>query len=364
VRTLLTLAGVAIVAFLVVLMAGFAEGLDDGVAGTAHDDVAVVVGQSGETDLIRSYLGYGAAQEIAQGAPGVAEVDGVRAASIELHAATRMGDRIGLLRGVTPIAYVVHPAIVVVEGVEPRGPYELMVGRLAAARMGLDDRALAVGSTLRLEHRDWRIVGRFAAPGTVLEAEIWGRLEDVMQATRRIDVSCVALRLREPSGFPRVHLYASQNVRLEATAIRQSAILAALRRAIAPVASLAWIMAGLVVVGGIFACTNTMFAAVLARTREMGALRAVGYGPGALLVSLLQESLLLGLLGGLVAFAVASAVGEVPLRFPLGAFFLDLGSRVRFYGLAAALAAGLLGGLVPALRAVRLPLPDALGGKL
>jgi putative ABC transport system permease protein len=265
---------------------------------------------------------------------------------------------------VTPGAYLVHPAVVVVEGVEPRRPWEVMVGRLAAARMGLDDRDLAVGRTIRLEQRDWTISGRFAAPGTVLEAEIWARLEDVMQATRRIDVSCVALRLRDPDQFPRLHLYVSQNVRLEATVVPQSRIFGALRRAIAPVASLAWVMAVLVFAGGVFGCANTMFAAVLARTREMGALRAVGYGPAAVGVSLLEESLLLGLVGGVVAFVAASVVGEVPLRFPLGAFYLDLGSGVRFFGLAAALAAGLLGGIVPAVRAVRLPLPDALGGKL
>ncbi|HVG94967.1 MAG TPA: ABC transporter permease [Planctomycetota bacterium] len=363
-RTLLTLGGVALIAFLVTLMAGFARGLDDSVTGSASEDVAVVVGASGETDLIRSFLGYGAAQQVAQGAPGVAEVGGERAASIELHVASRIGDRIGLVRGVTPGAYLVHPAVVVVEGTEPRGSYEVMVGRLAAARMGLDDRDLAVGRTIRLEQRDWTVSGRFAAPGTVLEAEIWGRLEDVMQATRRIDVSCVALRLKDPSGFPRLHLYTTQNVRLEATAVPETRIYGALRRAIGPVASLAWMMAALVFAGGVFGCANTMFAAVLARTREMGALRAVGYGPTAVAVSLVQESLLIGLCGGALAFVAASLAGEVPLRFPLGAFYLDLGSGVRFFGLAAALAAGLLGGIVPAVRAVRLPLPDALGGKL
>jgi hypothetical protein len=118
-------------------------------------------------------------------------------------------------------------------------------------------------------------------------------------------------------------------------------------------------MAALVLVAGVFGCANTMFAAVLARTREMGALRAIGYGPGAVAVSLLEESVLLAGAAGLVGFAAASAVGEIPLRFPLGAFFVDLGSGVRFLGLAAALAAGLLGGIVPALRAVRMSLPDA-----
>jgi len=363
-RTGLTFVGLALITLLVILMTGFARGLDQSAAASARDDVAIVVGASGETDLIRSFLAEGAAVEIAQSAPGVADVGGQRAASIELHTATRVGDRVGLLRGVTPAAYLVHAAVVVVEGVEPRGPYELMAGRLAAARMALPDEALAVGRTIRLENHAWTVVGRFAAPGTVLEAEMWGRLDDVKSASRRIDVSCVALRMKDPAQFPRIHLYATQNLRFEATAVRQAEIFATLRAALLPVSVLAWVMAGLVLVAGVFGCANTMFAAVLARTRETGALRAIGYAPAAVAFSLLQESVLLAGAAGLLGFGAASVVGEIPLRFPLGAFFVDLGSGVRFLGLAAALAAGAVGGIVPALRAVRMSLPDALGGKL
>ena len=107
-----------------------------------------------------------------------------------------------------------------------------------------------------------------------------------------------------------------------------------------------------------------MFAAVLARNREMGTLRALGYGPFAVAGSLLQEALLLGLLGGLLGFFVAGLFGEVPLKFPMGAFYLDLSPSVRLAGLAAALLIGLLGGLVPAWRVIRIPLTDALGDKL
>lgn len=371
-RTLLTLTGVGLVAFLVILTSAFARGLDRTVAGSGRDDVAVVVGSSGETDLVRSFVPLGTARRIATEAPGVLEVRGRRAASIELHAATRVGDRVGLFRGVTPEAFDVHPAVVVVEGVEPRAPNEVMAGRLAAARMGMPDEALAVGRTLRLEGRDWTVVGRFAAPGTVLEAEVWGRLDDVMAATRRVDVSAIALRLESPDRFDDVHEYALRPS-LETTAIREAhsavpaerdrSLYGTFRARLAPLATVAWLMAGLVVVGGVFACANTMFAAVIARTREMATLRAIGYAPLALGFSLLQESLAIGAAGGLLGFAAATLVGEVPLRFPAGAFFLDVGSNVRFAGLLAALGAGLLGGLVPAARALRIPLTDALGGK-
>lgn len=363
-RTALTLVGLGAIAFLVVLTTGFASGLDASVAGSARADVAIIGGVSGDTDLVRSFLPFGVAHEVAGGVPGVLVVRGRRAASIELHTMSRVGDRVGLLRGVTPEAYLVRPAVVAIDGHEPRAPFELFVGRLAGARLGLGEAELATGRTLRLEGRDWTISGRFAAPGTVLEAETWGRLEDVMTAAGRVDVSCVAVRLESPEAFGRVRLYEMEHPRLEISTMRETELFEAFRRTLTPVSVLARVMALLVLLGGVFGCANTMLAAVLARTREMGALRAVGYGPLAVGVSLVEESLLLGALGGIVGFTAASVVGEVALRFPAGAFVLDLGATSKLTGLLAALAAGLLGGLFPAWRAIRQPLPDALGGKL
>lgn len=363
-RTGLTLVGLGAIAFLVVLTTGFAGGLERSVERSARDDVAIVVGISGETDLVRSFVSLGAAKQVAAGVSGVEVVDGRRAASIELHTMSRVGDRVGLLRGVTPEAYLVHAGVTAVDGREPREPFELFAGRLAWARMGLPEADFAPGRTIHLEGRDWKVSGRFAAPGTVLEAELWGRLEDVMSATGRVDVSCVALRLAPGASFGRVRLFAMENTRLEIAAMPETELYAAFRRTLTPVALLARVMAALVLLGGVFGCANTMLAAVLARTRELGALRALGYGPLAVGTSLLEESLLLGALGGVLGFVGASAVGEIALRFPAGAFVLDLGSSSRVAGLLSTLVAGLLGGLFPAWRALRQPLPDALGGKL
>ena len=174
----------------------------------------------------------------------------------------------------------------------------------------------------------------------------------------------MAVRLDSPASMKKVELWVNRNgVAYEIMAVPETRLFATLQKALKPIAGLAWLMALLVLIGGVFACTNTMFAAVLARTREVGTLRAIGYGPFAVGLSLLQEALLLGLMGGLLGFWIAGLFGEVPLKFPMGAFYLDLSPTIRLAGLGSALLAGLLGGLVPAWRAVRLPLPDALGGK-
>ncbi|MDF1699630.1 MAG: ABC transporter permease [Planctomycetota bacterium] len=364
-RTLITLGGIALIATLVVLMGGFASGLSNTARDSAAADVMVLTGNASEHDMVRSVITRGNAEAAAAGIPYVAEDGGRRAVSIELHIATRKDDRIGLLRGVTGGAYLVHRRITVVEGREPREPFELMAGRLAAARMGLPETAFTVGKVVQFEGMDWRIVGRFAAPGTVLEAEFWGRLDDIALATRRTDVSCVAARLEDPADMAKVGLWINRNgVEYEIAGVPETTMFETLQKALDPIAGLAWVMALLVLVGGVFACANTMFAAVLARTREMGALRAIGYGPLAVGFSLLTEALLLGAIGGLLGFWIAGLFGEVPLKFPMGAFYLDLSPTIRLAGLGSAMLAGLIGGLVPAWRAIRMPLPDALGGKL
>jgi len=362
-RTIATILGIGATTLLVVVMTAFSAGLDNASAKTARDDVVILLGTSAEVDLVRSVVTRGSAEAAAAAVPGVLSAGGVRAASVELHLATRSGDRIGLLRGVNPAAYLVHPQVSVIEGRDPRGPFELMVGRLAATRMGLPESDLAVGRTIRLENRDWKVSGRFAAPGTVMEAEMWTRLDDLMLATKREDVSCVAVRLEDPDAIDDVRLFAARRLDLEIAAVPEAELMRELERGLKPITALARWMALLVLAAGAFACANTMFAAVLARTRELATLRALGYSPFAVAISLVQEATLVAFLGGAFGVFAALAIGHISLRFPMGAFTLDLDVQRRALGLGAAVVSGLLGGIVPALRAVRMRLVDALGGK-
>ena len=365
VRTVLTLLGLALITLLVILTDGFARGLALTARTSAAPDVVLLLGSEQEHDLVRSFVSEGNARAAAASLPGVLEVDGRRAVAPELLAMTRKGDLLVTLRGVEPEAFLVHDRVTLVAGVEPSGERELLAGRLAEARIGLPAGTLDVGRTIELEGHTWKVVGRFAAPGTVLEAEVWGRLRDVMTANRRTDVSCVAARLTGPAAMEEVEIWAARNgLALEVVHVPETTLYSTLLEVLQPILILARLMALLVLVGGVLALTNTMFASVLARTREMGTLRALGYGPAAVGVSLFQESLLLAALGGVVGYLAAGLFGEVPLKFPNGAFYLDLSVPVRLRGFGAALLAGVLGGLVPALRAVRMPLVDALGDKL
>jgi putative ABC transport system permease protein len=238
-----------------------------------------------------------------------------------------------------------------------------MVGALAGPRMGRSAAEMDVGRTLRLDQRDFTIVGHFAAPGTVYEAELWARLSDVMLATKREDVSCVVLRLESPERLSEVQLFAGRRLDLEIAAVPEPELMRALAGSLAPIAALARWMGVLAVIAGAFACANTMFAAVLARTRELATLRALGWSPVALAIGLVEESAMVAFAGGAIGTLVALAVGAVPLRYPMGALLLEADASSRALGLGAALVSGLLGGIVPAVRAVRIPLIEAIGGR-
>jgi len=367
VRTVVTVGGVAATTLLVVAMSAFADGMHEAAVGNERHDVVYLLGSSAEVDLVRSVVTRGHADVAAASAPGVLEVDGLRAASVELHIATRRGNQVGLVRGVTEAAYLVHDQLTVTAGREPRGPNELMIGALAAARMGLQPDDVAIGRTLPIERQDFTIVGHFAAPGTVYEAELWARLPDVMLATKREDVSCVVLKLEDAARAPelekKVRLFAARRVDLEVDAVPEPVLMRQLASSLTPIAALARWMAVMAVVAGAFACANTMFAAVLARRRELATLRALGYSPARVAVGLAQESLLVAFLGGAIGTLVALGVGAVSLRYPMGALLLDADISSRAAGLGAALASGLLGGIVPAIRAVRIPLVEAIGGR-
>lgn len=363
VRTLVTILGIAATTLLVIAMTAFAEGMREAAGGNVRHDSVYLLGTSAEVDLVRSVVPRGSAEVAAASVDGVLEVDGVRAASVELHIATRNGTQIGLLRGVTPAAYLAHPNVTVVAGREPRSPYEIMIGALAAARMGLSAEDTALGKTLELERRDFTIVGHFAAPGTVYEAELWGRLADVMLVTKREDVSCVVLRLEDPDRLGEVRLFADRRPDLEIDAVPEPELMRELASSLTPIAALARWMAVMAVIAGAFACANTMFAAVLARTRELATLRSLGYSPTAVAVGLVQESVLVAFLGGSIGALIALGIGSVSLRYPMGALLLEADLTSRAIGLGAALLSGLLGGIVPAIRAVRLPLVEAIGGR-
>lgn len=366
-RTALGVAGAALVVLLVVAAAAFVRGMGRSLGSSGDERNVVLLGAGSEESAERSEIGSAVAGVAASSLDGVASVGGVRLVSPEIHASLTVqlgeGDpRTAFVnfRGVTDAAYLVHRPVRIVEGRAP-GPGELLAGRLAAARMGVPDDRVAVGRSLWFDGRAWPIVGRMEAPGTAAEAEVWCGLDDLRVAMRRDTVSCVVLTLDPGAEFADVETFVRLRTDLELAALRESDYYGQLLAFYGPVRAMVWATAGLVALGAFLGGLNTAYAAFAARIREFATLQTLGYPRRAVVVALVQESVLQAAAGAAVAIALALAVLDgVAVRISMGAFGLAVDEVAVATGLAAALALGVLGTLPPAVRCLGRPVAEAL----
>lgn len=362
-RTSLTALSSLLVVALVVATASFARGLGRAFSGAGDPQVAVLVSKVAEGDLVRSSVSAGAAELVA------ASVPGVRAASGEIHMGTRVrlgaqevegeADYAGFVRGVPRAAYAVHERVVLLEGRLPRTG-EVLVGRLAARQMGAPEEALAIGRTLRFESGSFEVVGRFAAPGTTIEGELWTPVAPLRGLARRDDSSGVFVAMAG-GDFARLELFTKRRLDLELEMIPSVEYYRDLAAYFRPIQALAWGLAVLVGLAALLGGANTMNAAVADRVRELATLRAVGYTGAALVSTLAQESAVVACVGGLLGTVLARALLEgASFRIAMSAFALEPDAPAVLFGLAASVLLGVLGTVPAAWRALRLPISEAL----
>lgn len=375
VRTALTVLGLVLVVFLLLLVLGFVQGLERSLQQSGDPEVVLLHSANSAESLENS--------SIVDEVPAVARTEFAAhlvkygqtpAVSPELTIAGRVsagdaGDnaQVAVFRGVDfDRVFLVRRQVSLVDGKLP-GPAEVLVGQLVPAKLGVSAADVAVGQTLTIEGKPWRVSGRFAAPGTLLEAEVWCRLDDLKTAMKRPnDVSVVAMRF-DPTGDAAKQMgyveYFCRNRRadLELMGSREADYYASLRKHYAPMRALAWVLVGLVALAGGCGAANTMYAAVAGRVREFAALQAIGFPRRAIALSLLQESVILAAGATLVAAALALMLAQgVAVRFTMGAFTLQIDRTALLVGCAAGLGLGVFGAIPPAIRAFRMPIPDAL----
>jgi ABC-type lipoprotein release transport system permease subunit len=358
-RTGLTLLALATVVMLIFVVIGFIRGLERSLAISGDAEVVIVYSVNSEENLENSAIARRVPALLSASLPGVARRFGAECVSPELYLGTRVTTEneqigLGLVRGVTRSAPLVRRSVRLVAGHWP-GPGEVMVGELAATKLGCQPDQLELGDRLVIEGRSWNIAGRFVAGGSAYDSEIWCDLAELQTATQRQDLSLAALLLK-PSGSPaEVALFCKQRNDLELRAQREIDYYGMLQQHYQPVRTLAWIVVVLVAAAGGFAGLNMMYGAVAGRIRELATLQAIGYRRRAILLSLIQEGVLLASAASLLAGFIALVwVDGLAVRFTMGAFVLQVDSVAILIGCGAGLFLGVLGALPPALKALRL----------
>lgn len=359
-----TVGGSAIVVLLLVAAVALNEGMDRVLSSSGSPKNVILVGKGSEESIERSEVDILAESAAETSISGIEERLGVPAVSGEIVYQAPLRTESGkeepsLLRGVLEKALLVHTSVQVLEGNFP-GPGEVMVGHLAHRKLGVGESELAIGKKLYFGENAVTIAGRFSAPGTVLESEIWFDRNDLASFTQRGSLSAIIVRLKEPDA-EEAELFAFQRNDLELSAIREDHYYDKLSIFYGPIKMMTWVTAALVGAGAIFGGLNTLYAAFAARIKEMGTLQSIGYTRTALFVSLIQESLLATLTGTLLAFVLAYFLLDgrtVP--FSIGTFTLTLTPTVIFTGLLTGILLGSIGTLPPAIRCLMPSLPKAL----
>ena len=362
--------GIGGVVAVLVAALSITEGFRAAMSLSGRDDVGVVL-RGGSADELSSGLSLEAVRH-ALDAPGIVRGPQGPLASPELYVIVDLpmrstGTKANVpLRGVGPNAFPIRRAFRIVEG-RPfrRGMNEVIAGRGAAAQFA----GLGVGQVVWFGGTPWTVTGLFEDGGSVSESEVWTDAT-VLQGAYKRGTSFQSIRVRLP-GPGRTealarHLEAdprfTMTVRTERTFLEsQSKVL------ITVVRTVGVLIAVVMGIGAVFAALNTMYAAVAARTREIATLRALGFGAAAVVTSVLAEAMLLGLLGGLLGGLLAYVGFN---GFQASTLNLQSFSQITFaftvtpaligLGVLYALLLGLVGGLLPGLRAARQPVTQGL----
>ncbi|MFQ5766396.1 MAG: ABC transporter permease [Acidobacteriota bacterium] len=368
--SLASMLGIAGVVAVLVGVLSIAEGFRITLESSAARDNAIVLRSGSDTEMM-SGLSGDSVKVIAQ-APGIARGEEGPLASSELFVVINLPKRsTGTdanvpLRGVESAAFQVRDRLQMVAGRAFRwGVNEVIVGAAAAREFqGLD-----LGRTLEVGQEQWLIVGLFTAAGGLAESEIWTDAAVLQPAYRRGQTyQAVHAKLTSPSAYTAFKDALTADPRLNVKVLRESEYYDSQSRLLYNlITGLGTIIATLMAAGAVFGALNTMYTAVSSRNREMATLRALGFHAGPVVISVLLESMLLalagGLLGGGIAYLAFDGFQAATLNwvsFSQVAFAFAVTPRLLAEGIIIALLIGLVGGLLPAVRAARLPVAAAL----
>jgi ABC-type lipoprotein release transport system permease subunit len=369
VTTALTAGGLALVVYVFATVLMLDEGLRKTLVDTGSWDNALVIRRASETEVQsgvdREQAAVVASQpEIAVASGGARMVSKETVVLISLNKRGSEKPSNVVIRGVGPLAALLRPQVKIVEGRMFRpGSSEIIAGRSIAGRFA----GAGIGERLRFGLRDWTVVGLFDAGGSAFDSEIWGDCDQLMQAFRRNVYSSVIFRLVDADAFDAVKARLESDPRLTVGAKRETVYYAEQSEQLS--AFIRYLGITLSVIfssGAIIGAMITMYASVATRTGEIGTLRALGFRRRSILWAFLLESLLMGAIGGAAGIGIASLMQWVSFSttnfqtFSELAFSFTLTGKIVAESMIFALVMGLLGGFLPASRAARLKIVDAL----
>ena len=368
--SMVAIVGVLAVVLVFAAVLSMAKGFERTMLATGADDVAIVL-RSGATSELTSGFSQEQTQVIAD-APGVLKDGDTAVTSAELFVVVDIRKRSNNkdanvpFRGIQDGAFEVRDGVRLIDGrMFETGKNEMIVGR----GVQLEFAGLDVGESVRFGRVDWQVVGTFEAGGSASESEIWTDVRVLQDAYRRGNsYQSVRVRLESPDSISAFEEALEADPRVDVDVFSERDYYAAQAEGLSRfIRVLGYPITFLMAIGAVFGALNSMYSSVSSRGTEIATLRALGFGPFAVLVSTIIESTLLaligGLLGGALAYVIFNGFRVSTLNgnsFSQVVFDFAVTADLLLQGIFTALVIGLVGGLLPAIRAARLPVAQAL----
>jgi len=365
----MTAMGIAMVVAVFIMTMAIAQGFRGALVASGSNENAILLRKGATSETVSAVLKpqlplIESMPQIARTADGHALASPELVVIISLPRASDDQPANVPLRGVGPRAFEVRNTLQFVEGRRfAPGMREINVGKQAAARF----KGLTLGSDVKFGGVSWKVVGIFTADDASFESEVWGDVDLMMPAFQRNGYQSVTVKLVDPSAFDSFQAAVGNDPRLDLKPNRerdyyegQSETTGTLIRVFAI------FVTAILSIGAVFGAVNTMYAAVAYRTREIGTLRALGFSRLRIVTAFLAESVALALVGGVVGCIIALPVHGLSTGAMNMTSFSELAFKFRITpallagGLLFSAVMGAVGGLLPALRAARIPVARAL----
>ncbi|MGR6034569.1 MAG: ABC transporter permease [Candidatus Nitrosoglobus sp.] len=367
--TLLTAIGMTLVVFVFATVLMLSAGLEETLVATGSADNVMVIRHSAETEvqsiIDREQAGIIASlPDIAYGPVGKALISKELMVLIVLPKRSSGKPSNVTVRGISDTGLALRPQVHLLQGRLFRpGASEIIVGnKLAQGFTGA-----GIGEKLHLGLSEWTVVGIFDAGKTAFGSEIWGDVDQLMQAFRRNSYSSVIFKLADPKAFELTKEQLENDQRLTVEAKRETKFYAEQSEMMSRFLKVLGLSLSIIFsVGATIGAMITMYASVANRTTEIGTLRAIGFPRRSILQAFLLESLALSLIGGIAGLVMASFMQLLTIStmnwqtFSELAFAFTLTETIVWQSLLFSLFMGLVGGFLPAVRAARMNIVDAL----
>lgn len=370
--TVLTLSGIALVVFVFSGMLMLIHGLKQTLVGTGYDDNCIAIRRASETE-IQSIIDREMAGVIRTDPAIAIDSEGLPLCTSEIlvliNQPKRQSDEPSNVpvRGVMETSWTIRPDLKLVEGrMWKAGTSEIIAG----AKVAQTFRGCGMGETVRFGMREWTVVGIFSSAGSGFESELWGDVDQLMDAFGRPVFSSLTMKLNSPEDLSAMKSRLENDPRLTIELKAEKEYYADQTRTLTAIISILGVAISIVFsLGAMVGAMITMYASVAGRTVEIGTLRALGFSRRSVLSTFLIESVIISLLGGVIGVTAAFFLRYLSVSttnwdtFAELAFSFEMSPSIAAISLLFAIVMGIVGGFLPAVGAARLRIVSALRAK-